>query len=185
MSKTMLLDHKLRNGWVTLEREDKGGESRLLFRVQLDSDYPAELIFEQLVLGLTDSANSWLWPIEYEESPERPEGGVREGCKMRMTYRVPRFDKPEIPAKPVTYSYWWPQYKPGECLLEYQSLDHPLKGGAVVQVLPLGEGRSRLSWDGAYTFDPAQSVVIESMKNYIPFLYEKFEDNMDAGPPAN
>jgi hypothetical protein len=83
--------------------------------------------------GKDISKKSWLWPLEYENTPEPLEGGPHVGCIMKMTYRVPRFDNPEIPAKPITYSYEWPQYDPEARLLEYRSLDHPLKGGAIIQ----------------------------------------------------
>jgi hypothetical protein len=99
-----------------------------------------------------------------------------------MTYRVPRFDKPEVPAKSATYTYVWNQYDPERRLLEYHSLDHPLEGGAVVQVLPLEGQRSRLVWDGAYKQLPGRDIVVQSMVHYIPLLYRTIEDLIEAGP---
>jgi len=163
-----------------LEREASGADFTLHFIVDLKTNFPADVIFEQLVLGMTDSHRSWLWPVEYEDSPDPPPAEIKEGQRIRMTYRVPRFDKPEIPPKPATYSYVWPQYKPAERLLEYRSVDHPLEGGAVVRVIPLSETTSRLSWVGAYRQKPSQEIVIKSMLRYIPFLYGKFEDNIEA-----
>lgn len=182
MSEEILVDHKLKNGTVVLSREEKDGAFLLHFRVRMDTRHSADVIWEQLVLGMTDSEKSWLWPLEYENTPEPPEGGPSVGCIMKMTYRVPRFDKPEIPAKPVTYSYQWPQYDPEARLLEYRSLDHPLKGGAIIQVVPLDGDRSQLRWDGAYEQDPSQDIVVESMVNYIPLLYDTMEDLIEAGP---
>lgn len=185
MSKKILLKHDLKRGWVMLEREKVDGKTLLHFNVVLETDYPAQVIFEQLILGLTESEKSWLWPTKYESSPKPPEGGVREGCITYMTYRVPRFDKPEIPAKPVTYSYRLAQYKPERCLFEYQSIDHPLKGGATVQVQPLDENSSRILWKGAYEQEQEQQVVVDSMVQYIPFLYDTFEALIEAGPGGN
>lgn len=182
MSKEVLIKHELKHGWVSLERERLADKTLLHFNVELDTKYPAGVIFEQLILGLTDSEKSWLWPTEYESSPRPPEGGVHENCISYMTYRVPRFDKPEIPAKPVTYSYKLAQYKPQQYLFEYQSIDHPLRGGATVRVVPLSEETSRILWNGAYQQDQEQQIVVNSMVQYIPLLYDRFEELIEAGP---
>jgi len=182
MSEETLLHEKLKDGFVTLKRQTRDDGEYLLFYVELNTRHPSEVIFEQLVLGLTESEKSWLWPLDYERAPEPPEGGPHQGCVCRMTYRVPRFDKPEIPAKPVTYSYVWPQYDPQRRLLEYRSLDHPLEGGAIVQVFDLEGGRSRLVWDGIYKQLPGRDIVVQSMVNYIPMLYHTIEDLIEAGP---
>jgi len=177
-----LLHHQLKDGFVTLKQVTRDGEDFLHFYIELNTRHPADLIWEQLVLGLTDSEKSWLWPLEFERCPEPPQGGPRAGCICKMTYKVPRFDKPEIPAKPVTYSYRWPQYDPQQRLLEYRSLDHPLQGGAVVQVIPLENGRSQLRWDGSYQHDPSATIVVQSMTHYIPLLYDTIEALIEAGP---
>jgi hypothetical protein len=182
LTEETLLHEELRDGYVSLKRDTRDDGVFLLFYVELNTRHPADVIFRQLVLGLTESEKSWLWPIEYEKAPEPPEGGPAPGCICRMTYRVPRFDRPEIPAKPVTYTYVWPQYDPQRRLLEYRSVDHPLEGGAVVQVLELGGGRSRLVWDGAYKQLPGQDIVVQSMVKYIPPLYHRIEDLIEAGP---
>jgi len=182
MSNEILLEHKLKDGTVVLEREQREQDSLLHFTVDMTIDYPADVVFEQLVLAMVDSERSWIWPIEYEYSPERPQGGVREGCQFKMTYKVPRFDKPEIPAKAVTYTYVLAQYRPENCLFEYRSVDHPLEGGAVVQTLPLKKNQCRLCWKGAYKQDVEQAVVVESLRNYIPFFYGKMEQRIATGP---
>jgi hypothetical protein len=182
MSEELLVDHKLKDGCVVLTREDRDGQSRLNFKVWMNTRHPADLVFEQLVLGLTDSQKSWLWPLEFQNTAEPLEGEPRVGTVIRMTYRVPRFDKPEIPARPVTYSYEFPQYNPEQRLFEYQSLDHPVKGGAIVQVVPLDENRSQVLWEGAYKHDADQTIVIESMVKYLPLLFDTIEDLTAAGP---
>ena len=177
-----LVNHPLRSGAVVLTSEEREGKSLLRFRARINTRHPADVIFEQLVLGLTDSERSWIWPLEYEGTPEPLSGGLRVGCVTRMTYRVPRFDRPKLPAKPVTYSYQWPRYEPENLLLEYQSLDHPLKGGAVVRVVALEAGGSRIRWDGVYVQQPGQAIVVESIVNYFPVLYETIEGLIEAGP---
>lgn len=187
MSMETLLQHNLNNGTVVLERErrQQGDLTQVLlhFCVDMTIDYPAELIFEQIVLALVDSKKSWIWPIEYEFSPERPVGGIRQGCLFKMTYRVPRFDKPDVAAKEVTYTYEMACYEPQQCLFEYRSVDHPLHGGAVVQTLPLTDSKCRLHWKGAYIQDQEQAVVVESLRKYVPFFYGKVEQCIAAGPP--
>ena len=177
----ILVDHPLRNGVVVLTSEEKDSESLLHFRARINTRHPADVIFEQLVLGLTDSEKSWIWPLEYEGTPGPTPGGPRVGCVTKMTYRVPRFDKPELPAKPVTYSYQWPRYEPENLLLEYLSLDHPLQGGAVVRVVALESGGSRIRWDGVYVQGAGQAIVVESIVNYFPLLYETIESLIEAG----
>lgn len=184
MSAERLVQHELKTGWVTVDRTPCEGGFRIDFEVRMDLDHPAREIFDQMILGLTDTERSWIWPREYEWSPERPEGGVREGCRLRMTYLVPRFDKPELAAKPVTYSYTLPQYRPDECLFEYRSIDHPLKGGAVVHITPRGETGCRLSWKGGYFQDPQQAIVINSLIKHVPFIYTEMEKRILAGKPA-
>jgi hypothetical protein len=129
---------------------------------------------------MVDSRQSWLWPNKYESTPEPNPDANREGGTFKMTYRVPRFDKPEVPPTPVTYTYSLPRFRPEECMFEYRSVDHALKGGAVVRVIPTGTSTSRLSWFGAYQQDPDQAVVVKSLLRYIPFIYGAFEDNLDA-----
>lgn len=182
MTEEVLLHEDLNDGYVTLKRINRDGDEYLHFYAELNTRHDPDTVFEQLVLGMTDSEKSWLWPLEFERTPEPPEGGPHPGCVCKMTYRVPRFDKPEIPPKPVTYAYVWPQYDPARRLLEYRSLDHPLEGGAVVQVVPLEGGRSRLCWDGEYKQLPGQDIVVRSMVNYIPMLYRTFEELIEAGP---
>ena len=179
-SRQLLVDHPLKNGRLCLEREQQSKKMVLYFSVDMEVNHPANTIFEQLILGLTDSEKSWLWPIEFEYSPERLAGGVSEGCILKMVYKVPRFDKPEIPAKPVCYSYRLTQYKPDQCLFEYTGIDHPLKGGAVVQVLAVDDGRSRLKWRGAYEQDGSQDLVINSIIQYFPLLYDTIEEKIIA-----
>lgn len=179
MATEILLSHRLRNGAVTLAREDG---LLLRFGIEMDVNHSAEVIFQQLLLAMTDSEKSWIWPSEYEYSPERPEGGLRSGCTFRMTYEVPRFDKPDVPAKPVTYSYTLVQFRPDEHLYEYRSVDHPLQGGAVVQVIATGECRSRISWKGAYQQDENRDIVVRSLLQYVPFFFEKMEQRILAGP---
>ena len=183
MSYEKILQHPLKTGWVSLGRERRGSDTLLHFEVELDIDYPAPVIFEQLILALSDTAKSWIWPHEYEYSPAPPAGGLREGCTFDMTYKVPRFDRPEIPAKAVTYTYTLAQYRPGDCLFEYRSVDHPLSGGAVVRTIARGENRCRLSWKGAYRQDREEEVVVQSLARYIPFFYGKVEECIAAGPP--
>lgn len=180
MTKERLLHHPLRNGWVALDREVRGDEVHLLFSVELNTRFPAAEIFEQLAKAMVDSRQSWLWPNTYESTPEPNPDGNREGGTFRMTYRVPRFDKPQTPPTPVTYSYSLPLFRPAEYLFEYRSVDHALKGGAVVRVIPTGLSTCRLSWIGAYQQDPAQAVVVKSLLRYIPFIYGAFEDNLEA-----
>ena len=180
MVREKLLDYKLRNGWVTLEREATSSGATLHFNVELNTRFPADTIFQQLVLGMTDSHRSWMWPVAYESSPDPAPDVIHEGMQFRMTYRVPRFDDPRIAAKPVTYTYSLPQYRPVERLLEYRSVDHPLEGGAVVRVIPLGPTTSRLSWMGSYLQKTSSDLVVRSMISYIPFLYGVFEDNIEA-----
>lgn len=180
MTTERLLHHTLNQGWVTLDRETTDGEARLLFRVQLDMPFPAAEIFEQLASAMRDSSQSWLWPNKYESTPAPNPDANREGGTFLMTYRVPRFDRPEVPPTPVTYSYTLPQFRPDEFLFEYRSVDHALKGGAVVTVIPLEERKCRLSWVGAYVQDPGQEVVVKSLLRYIPFIYGVFEENVQA-----
>lgn len=184
MSREILVDHKLKNGNLLLARERKDGRLLLQFRVRMKTRHPADVIFDQLALGFTDSARSWIWPLQYEHAPESPAGGGHVGCVTKMTYRVPRFDRPEIPAKPVTYSYEWPQWDPETRLLEYRGLDHPLRGGAVIRVVPLDSGGSQVQWDGTYEQgpDPSQAMVISSIVNYFPLLYDSIEALIEAGP---
>ena len=185
MSKEQLVDHQLKTGWVTMHREKvESGGYRIDFEVQMDLEYPSAEIFEQVILGLTDTEKSWIWPAEHQWSPERPEGGVREGCILRMTYMVPRFDNPKIAPKPITYSYTLPQYRPEDCMFEYRSIDHPLKGGAVMHVLDLGESHCRVSWKGGYLQDPSQEIVINSLIKHVPFLYTEMEEKILAGKSA-
>ena len=184
MSIEKLLEHRMKGGTVTLERERRQQDTLLHFTVDMVIDYSAQCIFEQLLLAMTDSDKSWIWPVEYEYSPERPAGGIREGCSFKMTYKVPRFDKPEIPSKAVTYTYTLAQYRPADCLFEYRSVDHPLQGGAVVQTVPLDDNSCRLLWQGAYRQDVEQAVVVESLRRYIPFFYDKIAQRIAAGPPA-
>ena len=175
---------KLKDGFLDLTRVTRNGGSFLDFYVEINTRHPADTIWEQLVLGQTDSDKSWLWPVEFERCAEPVVGGLHPGCTSRMTYHVPRFDKPGVPAKAVTYTYKWPQYDPDKRLLEYRTLDHPLEGGAVVQVLPLKGGRSQLRWKGSYKEKEgaSQEIVINSIINYFPLLFHTFEDHMEAGP---
>lgn len=180
MSLERLLDHKLNHGWVTLDRETVDGDTLLHFAVEIDAAFSADVIFEQLILGMTDTPRSWLWPSEYESSPDAAPAQIEEGDALRMTYRVPRFDRPGIPAKPVTYSYVWHRFRPSDREFEYRSIDHPLSGGAVVRVVPTSASTCRLTWVGAYKQLPGQAIVVQSMVQYIPFLYGKFEENLEA-----
>ncbi len=184
MSREILVDHKLKGGNLLLSRERENGRLVLHFRARMNTRHPADVIFDQLVLGFSDSARSWIWPLHYENTPESPPGGLQVGSITRMTYRVPRFDKPDVPAKPATYSYEWLQLDPRARLLEYRGLDHPLQGGAVVRVEPLEGGGSQVQWDGAYEQgpDPSQAIVIDSIVNYFPVLYDSIEALIEAGP---
>lgn len=184
MSSEILVDHKLNNGSLILSREREKGRLLLHFRARMNTRHPADVIFDQLVLGFSASRKSWIWPLQYESTPESLPEGLWVGCVTRMTYRVPRFDKPETPAKPVTYSYEWLQCDPEARLLEYRGLDHPLQGGAVVRVAPLDGGGSQVQWDGAYEQGPhpSQEIVIASIINYFPLLYETIEALIEAGP---
>lgn len=178
----VLVHRRLKNGFVKLTSTFRDGESFLDFYAEINTRHPADLIWEQLLLGFSNSEKSWLWPLEFEHSETAPVGGLYPGCTSKMTYRVPRFDKPELPAKPVTYTYLWAQFDPGERLLEYQTLNHPLEGGAVVQVLPLENNRSQIRWDGSYRQEETQRVVVQSIVNYFPLLYSTIEDLIEAGP---
>lgn len=184
MSREILVDHKLNNGNLILSRDQKNGRRLLRFRLRLNTRHSADVIFDQLVLGFSASEKSWVWPLQFENTPESPPEGLRVGSVTRMTYRVPRFDKPEIPAKPITYSYEWLRWDPDARLLEYRGLDHPLQGGAVVRVAPFDGGGSQVQWDGAYEQGPhpSQEIVIASMINYLPLLYDTIEALIEAGP---
>lgn len=180
MTSERLLEHKLRNGWVVLDRETRGDVSELHFAVDLTTRFPAAEIFDQLTKAMADSSQSWLWPNLYESTPSPNPDANREGGVFRMTYRAPRFDRPGALAKPVTYSYALPRFRPDEYLFEYRSVDHALEGGAVVKVIPIDATSSRLSWVGAYKQDPSQAVVVASLLRYIPFIYGVFEENLEA-----
>ncbi len=184
MSREILVDHKLKGGNLLLSRERNNDRVLLHFRVRMNTRHPADVIFDQLVLGFSDSARSWIWPLEYENTPEPSPDRMQAGCVTKMTYRVPRFDRPEIPARPITYSYEWLQFDPQARLLEYRGVDHPLRGGAIVQVKPLAGERSQVQWDGTYEQgpDPSQAIVIASIVNYFPVLYDTIEALIESGP---
>jgi hypothetical protein len=171
VSRERLLYHPLGAGWAALDREDLPDGSLLHFLAELEIDEPVDAAFEQVVLGMTDSGRSWLWPTEYEWSPERPVGGVREGAAIKMMYQVPRFDRPDVAAVPTTYLYRLARYRPREHLLEYTTLEHPLSGGATIKVDAVHATRSRISWVGYYRIDPAQDIVVKSMLKFLPLVF--------------
>ena len=167
MSREILVDHKLKGGNLLLSRERENGRLVLHFRARMNTRHPADVIFDQLVLGFSDSARSWIWPLHYENTPESPPGGLQVGSITRMTYRVPRFDNPNIPAKPATYSYEWLQLDPRARLLEYRGLDHPLQGGAVVRVEPLEGEAARCSGTALTNRAPTPPRPLSSTRSSI------------------
>lgn len=179
MSRERLLHHPLSSGWVALEREAAADGVRLHFLAELRLDEKADEAFEQVVLGFTDTERSWLWPVEYERCPDQA-AGLEEGSLVRMTYRVPRFDRPEIPPKPATYVYRLARYRPSEHLLEYRTHDHPLQGGAVVRVLPGSGGGSVISWVGHYLQSEAGSAVVQSMLQFLPLVFATMDEHARA-----
>lgn len=180
MGREKLLHHPLSSGWVALEREVAADGVRLHFLAELRLDETVDDAFEQVVLGFSDTESSWLWPIEYERCPDKVAGRIQEGALVRMTYTVPRFDRPEIPASPVTYVYCLARYRPAEHLLEYRTHDHPLEGGAVVRVLPLTSGGSVISWVGHYLQSEAGSAVVQSMLQFLPLVFATMDDHARA-----
>jgi hypothetical protein len=180
MGREKLLHHPLSSGWVALEREVAADGVRLHFLAELGLDETVDEAFEQIVLGFSDTESSWLWPVEYEWSPDKAAGRMQEGSLVRMTYTVPRFDRREIPASPVTYVYCLARYRPEERLLEYRTHDHPLQGGAVVRVLPGSNGGSVISWVGHYLQSEAGSAVVQSMLQFLPLVFVTMDEHARA-----
>ncbi len=180
LARERLLYHPLSSGWVALDRDDRPAGSLLHFLAELELDETADAAFEQVVLGMTDSERSWLWPNEYEWSPERPVGGVHEGAVVKMMYQVPRFDRPGTAPVPTTYLYKLARYRPEERLLEYTTLKHPLVGGAVINVEPVSAARSRINWVGHYRIDPAQEIVVNSMLQFLPLVFVTMDQHAQA-----
>lgn len=180
MNRERLLHHPLSAGWVALEREETEDGGILHFLAEMEFDEPVPAIFEQLVLGFSDSSRSWLWPTEYESCPALPPGGVREGALVSMTYRVPRFDRLETPAVPVTYVYRLARFCPDEHLIEYQTHEHPLVGGATISVHEIDASRCRISWIGHYRGSDAQEVVVNSMLKFLPLVFQTIDQHAQA-----
>lgn len=180
MDRERLLYQPLSAGWVALEREPAADGGILHFLAELGIDEPVEAVFGQLVLGFSDSRRSWLWPTEYESCPAPPAGGVREGALVRMTYRVPRFDRPEIPAVPVTYVYRLAKFRPHEHLIEYQTHEHPLAGGATISVQEIDARRCRIRWIGHYRQSDAREVVVNSMLKFLPLVFQTMDQHAQA-----
>lgn len=182
MSAEILFEHKLKRGTVTVSHEQKGDDEALNFAAVIETDHPAKTVFEQVVLGFVDSEKSWIWPIEYENVPKPLDFELYEGCQFSMIYRVPRWDDPKKTMPGVTYTYFLKQYKPDEYLFQYESIDHPLRGGGTFRAIPTGEGTSRFDWRGSYVPSAGADKVIVSLRRYLPVLYEVFERNIEAGP---
>ena len=53
-----------------------------------------------------------------------------------------------------------------------------------MRVAPLGAGGSQVQWDGAYEQGPhpSQEIVIASIVNYFPLLYDAIEALIERGP---
>ncbi len=182
MTAEIVFDHPLRNGSVTVSQETKEGVIYLHFAAVIETQHPAKVIFEQIIQGFTDSHKSWLWPVKYETAPEPLPYEVHEGCRFRMGYRVPRMDNPDELMPEVVYTYRLKTYRPDEFLFEYESIDHPLEGGGTVRAVPTSETTSRFDWRGTYCPKAGQERVIDSLRHYLPPLYEEFERNIEAGP---
>lgn len=185
MNRERLLHYPLSAGWLALEREATPDGGILHFLAEMEFDEPVPTIFEQLVLGFSHSSSSWLWPTEFESCPAPPAGGVHEGALVPMTYRVPRFDRPEIPAVPVTYVYRLARFRPGEHLIEYQTYEHPLNGGATIRVNETAAGCCRINWIGHYRQSAAQEVVVNSMLKFLPLVFQTMDQHAQVRKAAS
>lgn len=184
MKKEDGFEHKLKRGFVRVDLEPDGDDWFINFAAEIDNDHPAEVVFEQVVTGFVDSEKSWVWPIKYECVPEPLPYPLTEGCVFRMTYTVPRWDDPEKTMPGETYSYRLARYAPDESIFEYQGIDHPMQGGGRFRAIPRDGGGSRFEWTGRYRSRGGDPRVVESLRRYLPVLYESFENNLLKGPPG-
>ena len=185
MAEETVFEHKLQNGHVIMTREAKGEEVVLRFNIELNTAQPAQLMFEQLVLAFWNSDKSWIWPSEYEYCPRPPEGGFREGCLLEMHYRIPHYNDPAVIVGETSYTYTIPRYRPEEMLFEYLAVEHPLKGGAVIRVVPLSDFNSQIRWNIEWRHTgskKAQMSVVKSMTSYVPLFIGLIEERILAGP---
>lgn len=182
MAEEVLFDHDLRRGKVMVTRTVEDGVELMKFDAKIDTDYPADIVFDQVILGFVDSPKSWVWPNKYESAPEPLGFEPYEGCELQMTYYLPRWDDLEKTMPGVTYKYNLKQYKPAEHLFQYVSVDHPLQGGGTFQAIPTGKNTSRFHWSGAYKPTEGAEKILFALRQYLPVLYEVFEDNLERGP---
>ena len=182
MTEEILFDHKLKRGRVFVSRVDDGGTELMKFDARIDTDHPADLVFEQVILGFVDSEKSWVWPNKYESAPEPLGFEPYQGCHLKMTYYLPRWDDLEKTMPGVTYNYTLKRYEPENLLFQYQSVDHPLEGGGTFEAIPTGENTSQFHWSGAYKPNEGADRILFYLRQYLPVLYDVFEENLERGP---
>ncbi len=183
MTEEVLFDHKLKRGKVYVTRTIDNGIELMKFDARIDTDYPADLLFEQVIQGFIDSEKSWVWPNKYESAPEPLDFDLYEGCQVQMTYYLPRWDDLEKTMPGVTYKYKLKRYRPEERIFQYESVDHPLQGGGTFTAIPTGESTSQFHWHGAYKPTEGADKILFALRQYLPVLYEVFEENLEKGRP--
>jgi hypothetical protein len=104
----------------------------------IESDLPPQELWRLMKEAFEDPSRSPIWPVELDEvNPVE----LRLGAEVTATYRFG-----PVKAQP---SYYVTEFEAGKSFSYESYPDHPLEGGATVEVLSR-DGASALRWRGAY-----------------------------------
>ena len=105
----------------------------------IDTGLPAAELWTLIKQAFENPAESVIWPVELEEvNPVE----LRCGAIVEATYKIG-----PLRARP---SYRITEFERGHSFSYESTADHPLQGGATVEVEPMEPRGSTLRWHGSY-----------------------------------
>lgn len=144
----------MHNYTVTVTRRTDDEQIAFPFCFEATIRLPAKDVWQEWISTLSDYKKSWFWPIKYSQ-PTVEGGVVEKGGRMVLTYQIPNPHDPSLPDKNATYEFNILECKQDEMYFEYRATEsHPfLKGGGSLQVKPIDDDISVLTWQGEYRHD--------------------------------
>lgn len=121
------------------------------FSFQATIKLSARQVWDQWIQTLSNADETWLWPTQYTQPSVTPlppaEGGI-----LMNSYQIPNPHDPKKPKKVTSYDFHIEKCDYEAMQFKYRaSAEHPfLKGGGFLEIIPIDDDTSTLSWTGRY-----------------------------------
>jgi hypothetical protein len=112
---------------------------------------PADKVWDEWILTLTDTEKSWFWPLQYSQ-PRVESMPMAAGGLLILDYEIPNPHDGNRPPKIAQYQFHIVECDHEKRFYKYQATDdHPfLVGGGMVSVEANNTKSSNLVWKGKY-----------------------------------